>query len=167
MAKLVVLTEGFAGRSYDLKGEKTTIGRVEDNAFQIPEPSVSSHHCEIQFRGADCMVRDLDSTNGTFINGERVKEAALKPGQVLQLGGIQLRFEDEKGAAAKPKQVVESTHPGVKLSSLEPGAKPANLPTDALFRKKSNKINLAFTVAGIVLGVIVVGLLLWAIIRAG
>ena len=96
-----------------------------------------------------------------------MKEAALKPGQVLQLGGIQLRFEDEKGAAAKPKQVVESTHPGVKLSSLEPGAKPANLPTDALFRKKSNKINLAFTVAGIVLGVIVVGLLLWAIIRAG
>ena len=60
MAKLVVLTEGFAGRSYDLKGEKTTIGRVEDIAFQIPEPSVSSHHCEIQFRGADCMVRDLD-----------------------------------------------------------------------------------------------------------
>ena len=51
MAKLVVLSAGMTGRTQELKVEKTTIGRVEDNTFQIAEPSVSSHHCEVLLRG--------------------------------------------------------------------------------------------------------------------
>ena len=72
MAKLVVLSEGFTGLTYELKVEKTTVGRVEDNAFQISEQSVSSHHCELLQRSNDILVKDLNSTNGTFINGERL-----------------------------------------------------------------------------------------------
>ena len=81
MAKLVVLSTVMAGRSHELKVDKTTIGRVEDNSFQIAEPSVSSHHCEVLMRGSDVVVKDLNSTNGTFINGEKVTEGVLKPGQ--------------------------------------------------------------------------------------
>ena len=66
MAKLVVLSVGMTGRTQELKGEKTTIGRVEDNTFQIAEPSVSSHHCEVLLRGKEVVVRDLNSTNGTL-----------------------------------------------------------------------------------------------------
>ena len=44
MAKLVILSPGMTGRSHDLKGDKTTIGRVDDNVFPIAEASVSSHH---------------------------------------------------------------------------------------------------------------------------
>ena len=51
MAKLVILSQGMTGRSHELKVDKTTIGRVEDNTFQIAEPSVSSHHCEMLLRG--------------------------------------------------------------------------------------------------------------------
>src|SRR3974390_2639046 len=98
MAKLVLLSAGMTGRTYDLKVEKTTIGRVEDNSFQIAEPSVSSHHCEISLQGSDVVVKDLNSTNGTFINGEKVLEAVLKPGQVLKLGQIEMRLEN--GAAS-------------------------------------------------------------------
>src|ERR1041384_2427024 len=94
MSKLVLLTEGFAGRTYELNVEKTTVGRVEDNAFQIAEPSVSSHHCEILLKGNDVIVRDLNSTNGSFINGEKVTESVLKPGQTLRLGQIELRIDD-------------------------------------------------------------------------
>ena len=82
MAKLVVLSEGFTGRTYELKVEKTTIGRLEDNSFQIAEPSISSHHCEVLLRGNDFVVKDLNSTNGTFVSGERVTETPLKPGQI-------------------------------------------------------------------------------------
>ena len=57
MAKLVILSAGLAGRSHELKVDKTTIGRVEDNTFQIAEPSVSSHHCEILLRGNEVVVR--------------------------------------------------------------------------------------------------------------
>ena len=45
MAKLVILTQGMTGRAHELNVDRTTIGRVEDNTFQIADPSVSSHHC--------------------------------------------------------------------------------------------------------------------------
>src|SRR3954468_1031609 len=100
MSKLVLLTEGFAGRTYELNVEKTTVGRVEDNAFQIAEPSVSSHHAEIVLRGNDVVIKDLNSTNGTFINGEKVTESVLKPGQTLKFGQVELRLEGKDGTGA-------------------------------------------------------------------
>src|SRR5208283_5585953 len=107
MAKLVVLSAGMTGRTQDLKVEKTTIGRVEDNTLQIAEPSVSSHHCEVLLRGGEVVVRDLSSTNGTFINGEKVTESVIKPGQILRLGQIEMRLETDTAAsapAAAPKK---------------------------------------------------------------
>ena len=72
----------------------TAVGRVEDNAFQIPEPSVSSHHCEFHLRGSDVVIKDLNSTNGTFINGQELEgEAVLKPGQIVRLGQVEVRLE--------------------------------------------------------------------------
>src|SRR5882757_8700801 len=100
MAKLVVLSAGMTGRTHELKVDKTTIGRVEDNTFQIAEPSVSSHHCEILLRGTEVLVKDLNSTNGTFINGEKVSETVLKPGQTLRLGQIEMKLETDASAGA-------------------------------------------------------------------
>jgi pSer/pThr/pTyr-binding forkhead associated (FHA) protein len=70
MAKLVLLSQGLTGRTHELTVDKTTIGRVEDNSFPITEPSVSSHNCEVLLRGAEVVVKDLNSTNGSYINGE-------------------------------------------------------------------------------------------------
>ncbi len=80
MAKLVILSQGMNGRVHELKVDKTTIGRVEDNTFQIAEPSVSSHHCEVLLRGNEVVIKDLNSTNGTFIDDEKITESVLKPG---------------------------------------------------------------------------------------
>src|SRR5215475_5766822 len=102
MAKLVVLSAGLSDRSHELKADKTTIGRVEDNTFQIAEPSVSSHHCEVELRGSDVLVKDLNSTNGTFINGEKVTESVLKPGQTLRLGQVELKLETEGAPSSAP-----------------------------------------------------------------
>src|SRR5947209_3662590 len=130
MPKLVVLSEGLTGKSYELKVEKTTIGRVEDNAFQIAEQSVSSHHCEILHKGTDVIVKDLNSTNGTYINGEKISEKPLKPGQILRLGTIEVRLEgDGAPAAAAPtttekKKMDPNTRViprGVKLNEFEQG----------------------------------------------
>ena len=104
MPRLVVLSEGLTGRSHELKGESTTVGRVEDNAFQIPDSSVSSHHCEILLRGSEVVIRDLNSTNGTFINGQQITEATLKPSQILRLGQVEVRLEGEQGAGGSPAQ---------------------------------------------------------------
>ena len=102
MAKLVVLTQSMAGRSCDLAAEVTTVGRVEDNAFQIAEPSVSSRHCEILLRGEEIVVKDLNSTNGTFINGEKISEGVLKPGQTLRLGNVELKLDVPGAPTAQP-----------------------------------------------------------------
>lgn len=180
MAKLVILSQGLTGRSHELKVDKTTVGRVEDNTFQIAEPSVSSHHCEILLRGTDVVVVDLNSTNGTFINGEKVTgEAVVKPGQILRLGQIELRLESDAapsglGAAGAPaavasKKTTDGTmvmQRGVSLTDLEAGARGGFDTAGKGFAKKDNKGNKIFLVAAIAVGVIIAVLVVIAIMSA-
>jgi len=165
MAKLVVLSEGFTGLTCELKVDKTTVGRLDDNAFQISEPSVSSHHCELTRRGAELLVKDLNSTNGTFINGEKVVEAVLKPGQILRLGQVEMRLESGAAAAASAasKKPLEKTMViGIKAQDLEQGARPVNFEANAAFSKKSNKANKIFIAIGIGLVLVIVTCLIIA-----
>ena len=161
MARLVILSEGFTGKAHELAVEKTTIGRVDDNTFSIPEGSVSSHHAEIPLRGMDVVVRDLNSTNGTFINGNQVSgEAPLKPGQILRLGTIELRLEDNSARATAPKKLPDQTMvipQGVKVGQ-EPSTT-VNFEKGA-FAKKSNTGTKIFIVVIIVGAVVVITLIL-------
>ena len=157
MAKLVVLSEGLTGLSFELKGEKTTMGRAEDNNFQIAEASVSSHHCELLRKGSDLLVRDLKSTNGTYVNGEQVTEATLKPGQILRLGQVEMRLETGTGLAPakKPLDKTMVIPQGVKVQELDQANRPL-VEANTAFVKKSNKTNLIFVVIGVVLGIVIV-----------
>ena len=153
----------MTGRTHELKGDKTTIGRVEDNVFQVAEPSVSSHHCEVLLRGNDVVVHDLNSTNGTFINGEKITESPLKIGQILRLGQIEMRLETD--AAPPPPKKLDQTlvmQRGVQLSELEQGARGGFGTKGAGFSKKDNKVNKIIITAAAILGVLIVGLLLYA-----
>ena len=170
MAKLVILSTGLAGRAHELAVDKTTIGRVEDNTFAITDPSVSSHHCEVLLRGSDVVVRDLNSTNGTFINGEKTAESVLKPGQILRLGQIELRLETEATTAAAAKKPVDSTmvmQRGVSLTELEAGARGGFDTAGKGFSKKDNKGNRMFMIAAIIVGVVIVVLVIIALMSAG
>ena len=167
MARLVLLSEGLTGRTFELKVDKTTVGRVEDNTFQIPETSVSSHHAEILLRGSEVVVKDLNSTNGTFINGEKVSEAVLKPGQILRLGMIEMRLET--GDAAPPsKRSLDQTRvipQGVKLDELE-GTRPiSNLAGTKGFERKRNTATIGFIVLMVVIGSALIGALLWVVFK--
>src|SRR5271156_5184129 len=102
MAKLVILNQGMTGRTFELNIERTTVGRVEDNTFQIADGSVSSHHAEILLRGSDIVIRDLNSTNGTFINNDKISESVLTPGQTLRFGQVELKIEDGRPVSAPP-----------------------------------------------------------------
>jgi hypothetical protein len=70
-----------------------TLGREADNNFVIEHPSVSSHHCEFMAMDSGVTVKDLGSSNGTFIDGQPVEESILLPGQTLQLGEVRLQLE--------------------------------------------------------------------------
>jgi CheY-like chemotaxis protein len=93
MAKLVVITKGLAPAARELGQEWVTIGRGDSNTFQVVEPSISGRHCEVRLRGNELVVRDLLSTNGTFVGGKKISEAVLKPGETLRLGDVEFRFE--------------------------------------------------------------------------
>jgi len=93
MAKLVVITKGLAVLPHDLNEKWITIGRVEGNTFQINEETVSSRHCEARLVGGELEVRDMQSTNGTFVDGEKITVCKLKPTQTLRLGLVELRLE--------------------------------------------------------------------------
>ena len=179
MPKLVVLSEGLTGRAHELKVDKTTVGRLDDNTFQIPEQSVSSHHCEVLLKGTDVIVRDLDSTNGTYINGEKISEKVLKPGQILRLGNVEARLEADGvagapaaagagiSAADKKKHQNTSVIPrGVKFNETEPGTA-VKFDKNSPFAKKSNKINMIFLAVGVVLGLAIIVILLLTFLRVG
>jgi pSer/pThr/pTyr-binding forkhead associated (FHA) protein len=170
MAKLVVLSAGMTGRTQELKVDKTTIGRVEDNTFQITEPSVSSHHCEVLVRGGDVVVRDLNSTNGTFINGEKVTESVIKPGQILRLGQIEMRLETDAPTGSAKKHVDQTLvmQRGVSLNELEQGTRSGGFGTKGSgFSKKDDKVNKIFWVVAGVVGLVIVGVLIYALTMAG
>ncbi len=161
MARLVLLSEGLTGRSYELKVEKTTVGRVSDNAFEIPEASVSSHHAEIILRGSEVIVHDLNSTNGTFINGQQITgEASLKPGQILRLGTIEMRLESGQPEAARQKQAqaLDQTRiipQGVKPDELQGSGTAPQFQTTG-FEKKSNKGAKIFLIVAIIVGLLLI-----------
>jgi pSer/pThr/pTyr-binding forkhead associated (FHA) protein len=173
MAKLVVLSEGLTGQSYELKVDKTTVGRVEDNTFQIVHPSVSSHHCEVLLRGNDVVVKDMNSTNGTFINNQQITdEAVLKPGQVMRLGQVEVRLESgvPASASAPGKKLVDSTmviSKGVSLEQLEQGPHVGFDTTKGGFTRKTDKTNRYFIWGMVLFCVVVGGVLAYLILQFG
>ena len=177
MAKLVILNQGMTGRTFDLNIERTTVGRVEDNTFQIADASVSSHHAEILLRGTDIVVRDLNSTNGTFVNNDRITETVLKSGQTLRFGQVELKIDDGKTstapapASASAKKTVDSTMiipRGVNLTELEHGgSRPTGFDTKSTFSKKKNQANKYFLIGGIGVGLIILGLIIYLLTQTG
>ena len=189
MAKLVILTQGMTGRAHELNVDRTTIGRVEDNTFQITDPSVSSHHCEVLLRRTEVLIRDLNSTNGSFINDARITESVLKPGQTLRLGQVELKLEAEgvasapapaaPSAAAAPapapapaKKVADSgtmvMSRGVSMSDLETGGRKTGLDASStMFSKKRNKSGVYFLIGAGISIVIIIVLIIFAIKMAG
>jgi pSer/pThr/pTyr-binding forkhead associated (FHA) protein len=158
MPRLVLLTEGFTGRSFELKSERSTVGRLEDNTFQIPAPSVSSHHCEILLKDNVVSIKDLDSTNGCYINGEQISEKDLQPGEIVRFGAIEARLEESKGPGKTGKKQLDQTSvlpQGVNLNDLDSGTQRITaMGKGSPFKKKNTKGKAIWI--GVAVGVIVV-----------
>jgi hypothetical protein len=93
MARLVIKSAGFDGRVIELNLGTNRFGRSPKNDVQIEHPTVSALHCEIVLSDDGVVVCDCGSTNGTFVGGQRVKEARLSAGQRLHLGEVELLVE--------------------------------------------------------------------------
>jgi hypothetical protein len=77
-----------------LESTLLTIGRGLNNDIILEDTRVSRHHAQLRYRGRRFWVADLGSTNGTYVNGEQVEEQALRDGDVISLGGLELTFKE-------------------------------------------------------------------------
>jgi pSer/pThr/pTyr-binding forkhead associated (FHA) protein len=100
MAKLVVSRRGSTLGSWFITNKRITIGRAEGADIRIEDQAVSKQHATIDVMGADHMLRDLDSANGTFVNGARIARHLLRHGDAIEILDFQLRYVDHKSVVA-------------------------------------------------------------------
>ncbi len=98
MARLVLTLDGQVLAEYNMNKERYTVGRLPDNDIRIDNPAVSGHHSLIINILNDSFLEDLNSTNGTYVNGKLIKKHALQHGDVITVGHHQLRFVEDDDA---------------------------------------------------------------------
>ena len=95
MARLILSLDGQVMAEYNMNKERYTIGRLPDNDIRIDNGAVSGHHSLIINILNDSFLEDLNSTNGTYVNGKLIKKHALQHGDVITVGHHQLRFVED------------------------------------------------------------------------
>jgi pSer/pThr/pTyr-binding forkhead associated (FHA) protein len=98
MARLILSLDSTVLAEYNMNKERYTIGRLPDNDIRIDNPAVSGHHSLIINILNDSFLEDLNSTNGTYVNGKLIKKHALQHGDVITAGHHQLRFVEDDEA---------------------------------------------------------------------
>ena len=104
MPKLTLQYEGRLLKEYTV-GVGLTIGRAPDNAVIVDNPAVSGHHARVFSESGAVILEDLNSTNGTFVNGQHTTRHVLRNGDVVVVGKHQLVFEHTLEWAASPPQL--------------------------------------------------------------
>ncbi len=93
MARLLIRTPGLENRTLELRLGVNRVGRDPESDFPIIHSTISADHCEIVVTADGILLRDCGSTNGTFVNGDQIKEAWLMRGQEVRLGDVELFVE--------------------------------------------------------------------------
>ncbi len=112
MPRLVVNPGSASPVQIQLKPGCTRIGRSSANDLQISDPSISSTHCEISVNGDSASIRDLGSTNGTFVDRRPVTQADLPPACLLRLGQVELQFCDDDAVPGEKRVGAAAASPG-------------------------------------------------------
>src|SRR5438128_2680539 len=91
--QLRVIVGRDSGRIFELtEGQLFLIGRDLGTNTRLKDPQVAMIHCQVMVDKARCFITDRSSSGGTFVNGNRITESDLKPGDVVRVGDTQLRF---------------------------------------------------------------------------
>jgi pSer/pThr/pTyr-binding forkhead associated (FHA) protein len=103
MARLFIKTEGCGSQALELRPGVNTVGRSPDCDFVIDHPTISLIHCELILSTDGVILRDCNSTNGSFVNGDPALEASLLPGQTVTLGDVELFVESTEANVSIPQ----------------------------------------------------------------
>lgn len=139
MAKLILSLEGQVIREIELNKERMTIGRKSHNDIPIENLAVSGEHATITTILNDSFLEDLDSTNGTLVNGTPVKKHVLQNGDVIEIGKFRLEYSNPQASQEAPD--FERTM--ILRSPVAPAPKPAEAPPADFARTRIDEAPLA------------------------
>ncbi|MCI0616043.1 FHA domain-containing protein, partial [bacterium] len=95
MARLVLNPGQMNEQVFDLKKGPTTVGRAKENDIVILDASLSRMHARVDVNGDRIVLSDLQSSNGTFVNGDRIAHCVLKHGDTVMCGDVALQFRED------------------------------------------------------------------------
>ena len=121
MGKLVVSLDGVVIKEVQITKDKTTLGRRPYNDIVIDNLAVSGEHAVLQMVGNDVFIEDLNSTNGTYINGKAIKKQLLNSNDVVEVGKYKIKF------------LLEDSADYEKTMILKPGATPSGFGMPSAF----------------------------------
>jgi predicted component of type VI protein secretion system len=126
---LLRITKGVpAGKATEIGDDAVTVGRAAANTICVQDPAISGRHFGVRREGKRVTLKDLGSTNGTYLNGKPVTESALKAGDVIAVGEIEFTLEGDdieapEPAAAQPepaRDTVPLPRPASSAASVPP-----------------------------------------------
>lgn len=121
MGKLVVSLDGVVIKEVQITKDKTTLGRRPYNDIVIDNLAVSGEHAVLQMLGADVFIEDLNSTNGTYINGKAVKKQLLAHNDTVEIGKYKIKFLVADGGDYEATQILrpgtQTQPPGLQRAS--------------------------------------------------
>jgi general secretion pathway protein A len=96
VGRILLASEGRTVLERELKPGRLVIGRTADNDLQIDSKFISRHHCQIVTQADSCLIEDLNSTNGIYVQSKRVRRYNLNDGDVVQVGQHEIMYIDER-----------------------------------------------------------------------
>jgi len=130
MPKLII-----SGITHDLVDEAITIGRGPDNTIVVNDPSISTHHAQLLLEGDTYRLKDLESTNGTRVNGKPVTETVLRFDDRIRFGAAEARYDSSEVGGSKPLPKPEE----IKAHFAEAGAELPHLAGASPFRRQQQE----------------------------
>jgi pSer/pThr/pTyr-binding forkhead associated (FHA) protein len=125
MPKMIVSIDGVVIKEVQLTKDRTTLGRRPYNDIVIDNLAVSGEHAVLQLTGNEVYLEDLNSTNGTYVNGKAVKKQLLQNNDTVEIGKYKIKFINEAPGATFEKTMI------MKAGMVPPMPKPAAPPAGA------------------------------------
>ena len=145
MPKLII-----SGVTHELVDEAITIGRGPDNTIVVNDPSISTHHAQLLLEGDTYRLRDLDSTNGSRVNGKPVTETVLRFDDRIRFGAAEARYESSAVGGSKPLPKPEE----IKARFVADSAALPHFSSESPFRRQEAQNDTVRT--GIMIGLAIV-----------
>lgn len=135
MPKMIVSIDGVVIKEVQLTKDRTTLGRRPYNDIVIDNLAVSGEHAVLQMNGAEVYLEDLNSTNGTYVNGKAAKKQLLQNGDVVEVGKYKIKFVNEAADQGfeKTQMVRPSVAAALAAAASGHGVPPVSIAPDSGF----------------------------------